>query len=349
MKTKFQLLAIGAAVAMAGLTSPAFAGRDQVKIAGSSTVLPYANIVAEDFGKLGKFKTPIVEGGGSGAGIKQFCAGLGDDKIDIGNSSRKIKPEEVADCEKNGVKDIIEIKFGYDGIVFASDAKGPAFELKTGEVYNALAVQVVKDGKLVDNPNKTLKDVNPGFPDWPIVFYVPGEKHGTRDVFETKVLQAGCKGTGARALLEAANKDAKAGDIDKLCAKMRKDGASVDIDGEYTETLARLASNKQSVGAFGLSFYEGNKDKLRVAKIDGVEPSTATVASGEYPVSRPIFFYVKKAHIGVVPGLKEFMNFFASDKMLGAKGPLAKIGLVPLPDAERKAVEAVAKDETLMK
>ena len=348
MKFKVQLLTIGAVAAGVAFAGPAFAGRDQVKIAGSSTVLPYANIVAEDFGKLGKFKTPVVESGGSGAGIKQFCEGLGDDKIDIADSSRPIKKEELADCAKAGVKDVMEIKFGYDGIVFASDAKGPAFEFAAKDLFEGLAAQVVKDGKLVDNPNKTWKDVNAKFPDWPIMAFVPGEKHGTREVFEQKVLGIGCKSSGARTAIEAANKDAKPGGIDKLCAKMRKDGASVDIDGDYSETLARLASNKQGIGVFGLSFYESNTDKLRVATVEGVKPSAASVADGKYPVSRPLFFYVKKAHIAAVPGLKEYVNFFVSAKMIGAKGPLVKAGLVPLPDAELKAIQAVAKDEAVM-
>ncbi len=349
MHSKILVIAFGAVIAAACATSPAFAGRDQVHVAGSSTVLPFANVVAEQFGKQGKFKSPIVEGGGSGAGIKQFCAGLGDDKIDVANSSRPMKPEEKADCEKAGVKDIVEVKFGYDGIVFASDAKGPAFELTAKDVFSALALQVAKDGKLTDNPNKTLKDVNAAWPEWPIVAYVPGEKHGTREVFEQKVLIAGCKASGARALIEAANKDAKPGDIDKLCAKMRKDGASVDIDGDYSETLARLQSNKQSIGVFGLSFYESNKDKLRVATVEGVAPSVETVAAGKYPVSRPLFFYVKKAHVGVIPGLKEYVNFFVSAKIAGPKGPLVKSGLVGLPAAELTAAEGLAKDLTVMK
>jgi len=349
VKTKVQVLAIGALAAAVCVSSPAFAGRDQVKVAGSSTVLPFATIVAEQFGKQGKFKAPIVEGGGSGAGIKQFCTGLGDDKIDIADSSRSIKTEERADCEKAGVKDIVEVKFGYDGIVFASDAKSPAFEYTTKDLFNALALQVVKDGKLVDNPNKTLKDVNAAWPAWSVMAFVPGEKHGTREVFETKVLQAGCKASGARALIEAANKDAKPADVDKLCSKMRKDGASVDIDGDYSETLARLASNKQSIGVFGLSFYESNTDKLRVGAVEGVKPSVETVAAGKYPVSRPLFFYVKKAHVGVIPGLKEYVNFFVSAKIAGPKGPLVKAGLVPLPAAELTAAEGVAKDLTVMK
>ncbi len=337
--------AMGAALATICVAGPAFAGRDQVKLAGSSTVLPFANIAAEQFGKEGKFKTPIVEGGGTGAGIKQFCAGVGEDKIDIANASRPMKPSEKAECEAAGVKDIAEIKFGYDGIVFASDSKGPAFALTAKDLYNALAAKVVVDGKLVDNPNQSLKSVNASFPDWPVMFFVPGEKHGTREVFETKVMIVGCKASGARAaLLAAAGTDGSSGgDIDKACSKFRKDGASVDIDGDYSETLARLASNKKSIGIFGLSFYESNTDKLRVASVEGVKPSVASVASGQYSVSRPLFFYVKKAHIGIVPGLKEFTEFFVSSKVAGAKGPLVKAGLVPMPAGALSASQNTAK------
>ena len=349
MRTKLVSMSVAVTVAALCASDPAWAGRDQVKVAGSSTVLPFANIVAESFGKLGKFKTPVVEGGGSGAGIKQFCEGLGDDKIDIADSSRPIKPEERADCEKAGVKDIIEVKFGYDGIVFASDAKGPAFAFTPKDLFLAIGAQIAKDGKLTDNPNKTLKDVNASYPEWPIAFFIPGEKHGTREVFEQKVLQAGCKDSGTREAIEKANAGADRGTVDKLCSKVRKDGAAADIDGDYTETLARLASNKQAIGVFGLSFYQSNTDKLRVATVSDITPSVDTVASGKYPVSRPLFFYVKKAHMGVIPGLKEYMAYFVSDKIAGPKGPLVKAGLVPLPAAEAKAVQAMVKSGEVMK
>jgi phosphate transport system substrate-binding protein len=346
-----KLLSCAAVCALSSLVAatPAFAARDQVKVAGSSTVLPYANIVAEEFGKMGKFKAPIVESGGTGAGIKQFCAGLGEDKIDIANASRAIKAEERAECEKNGVKEIIEVKFGYDGIVFATDAKGPDFALTPKDVFLAIGAKVAKDGALVDNASKTLKEVNAAMPDWPVAFFIPGEKHGTREVFEQKLLVAGCKESGARELMEKANADAKKEDIDKMCAKVRKDGAATDIDGDYSETLARLSNNKQAVGVFGLSFYENNTDKLKVATVGGIVPSVETVSKGEYPVSRPLYFYVKKAHIGAIPGLKEFTEFFVSNKMAGPKGPLARYGLVTAPAAELKATEAAVKAGDVMK
>ncbi|MGE0628545.1 MAG: PstS family phosphate ABC transporter substrate-binding protein [Hyphomicrobiaceae bacterium] len=344
MKTK--VVAISAACAVAGsfaFAGSALAARDQLKIAGSSTVLPYANIVAEQFGKsFRKFKTPVVESGGSSAGLKQFCQGVGENTIDIANASRAIRTSEREACAKAGVKDIVEIRFGYDGIVFASDVKGPTFAFQPKDIYLAVAAQVPgKDGKLVANPNKTWKDVNPSFPAWKITMYIPGEKHGTREVFEEKVLAAGCKATGGEAAFLKGGMDKKK--VGKACIQVRKDGASVDIDGDYTETLARLQSNKEGVGVFGLSFYENNTDKLKVATMGGVTPSVDTIATGKYPVSRPLFFYVKKAHIGVIPGLKEYVEFFASAKMIGPNSPLADYGLVPMPKNEHEALLAHVK------
>ena len=348
MSTKF--IACTAAAAVVGTV--AFAGtavaRDQIQIAGSSTVLPYANIVAEQFGKtFSNFKTPIVESGGSSAGLKQFCSGLGEATIDIANSSRKIKKAEIEECAKNGVKEIVEEQFGYDGIVIAVDAKSADWALEPKDVYLALAAEVPKDGKLVPNAAKTWKEVNAKLPDWPIVAYIPGEKHGTREVFEEKVLVAGCKAVGGDKLnlakAEGTDEKEKEKAADKLCAKVRKDGATVDIDGDYNETMARITSNPQGVGVFGLSFYENNTDKLKVATVSGVAPSVETVAAGKYPVSRPLQFYVKKAHIGVVPGLKEYVEFFSSDKMIGPEGPLAEYGLVPSPDAERAKLQEDVK------
>jgi phosphate transport system substrate-binding protein len=333
---------------LALIASPAFAGRDQIHVAGSSTVLPYAQIVAEGFAKANpKFKAPVVESGGSGAGIKQFCQGVGEETIDIANSSRPIKAEEIATCATNGVKDIIEVRFGYDGIVFAVDKSVGDIALVPADLYLALAAQVPgKDGKMVDNPNKTWKQVNDKLPDMPIMAFVPGEKHGTREVFEQKVLAAGCAAVKGDAAMMAAgmSKD----DAAKACVKMRKDGASVDIDGDYTETLARLGTNKTAVGVFGLSFYENNSDKLKVATVSGVVPSVETVASGKYPVSRPLFFYVKKAHVGVVAGIMEYATYFVSDKIAGAEGPLAEAGLVPSPAAELKSVQDGVKAGTVM-
>ena len=328
---KLMLTASAAALALAASAGYA-AARDQVQIAGSSTVLPYAKIVAEQFGEtFTNFKTPVVESGGSGAGIKEFCKGVGEDTIDIANSSRKIKDDELKSCADAGVTDVQEIQIGYDGIVFATDIAGPDWALAPSDIYKALAAQILVDGKLVDNPNTKWSQVNPNLPDWDIAAYIPGSKHGTREVFEEKLMSEGCDKEGLTAAGVA--KD----DLTKTCVAVRKDGKAVDIDGDYTETLARIDSNKTGVGVFGLAFYENNADKLKVATVEGVVPSTETIAKGEYPVSRPLFFYVKKAHLGVVPGLKEYVEFFLDDQMVGPDGPLAEYGLVAAPDAERAA------------
>ncbi|MEO6012636.1 MAG: substrate-binding domain-containing protein [Devosia sp.] len=328
---KTALYASAAVLALVSLTSAAVA-RDQIQVAGSSTVLPYAKIVAEAFGEaFPNFKTPVVESGGSGAGIKQFCEGVGEDKIDIANSSRPIKKEELESCKAAGVADVEEVKIGYDGIVFASDINGPDFAIQPVDIYKALAAKIVVDGKLVDNPYTKWSEVNAAFPAWDIAAYIPGEKHGTREVFETKLLAAGCDKDALAAA--GVGKD----DVAKTCIAIRKDGKAIDIDGDYTETLARIDSNKTGIGVFGLAFYEQNLDKLKVATVGGIVPSTATIADGTYPVSRPLFFYVKKAHIGVIPGLKEYVEFFLSDDMVGPDSPLATYGLVAAPDAERQA------------
>jgi len=337
--------------AAALVASAAFAGvavaRDQIQIAGSSTVLPYAKIVAETFGETyPDFKTPIVESGGTGGGLKEFCKGVGPDTIDIANASRAIKDSEVEACKAAGVTEIQEVKIGYDGIVFATDAGNADLKLEPKDLYLALAAEVVVDGKLVANPYKKWSEVNKDLPDAEIAAYIPGEKHGTREVFEEKVLAAGCEASGAAEVIKAAvaEKDAQ----HAKCVAVRKDGLAVDIDGDYTETLARIAANKSGIGVFGLSFYENNADKLKVATVSGIVPSVETIASGEYPVSRPLFFYVKKAHLGVIPGLKDYVEFFTSDDMIGPDSPLAEYGLVPAPDAEREEVRKAFTDGKVM-
>ena len=324
--------------------------RDQLQIAGSSTVLPYATIVAEAFGEQGTFKTPVVEGGGSGAGRAALCKGVGEDTIDIANSSSKIKQSDIDTCTANGVTEIMEIRIGYDGVVFASDFGGPDFALAAADIYAALGAQVVKDGALIANGAKAWADVNAALPAQEIMALIPGSKHGTREVFNQKVIEAGCKATGAYDLFLAASTgaDDKAKDADaiKACDTLRGDGVVTEIDGDYTETLSRLAANKQAVGVFGLSFYENNTDKLKVASMDGIVPSTATIADGSYPVSRPLFMYVKKQHIGVVPGLQEYLDFFMSDDMVGPEGALVEYGLVS--DPELAATQAAVKAGTLM-
>jgi phosphate transport system substrate-binding protein len=338
----------GAIVAIAAaLAAPAVAqSRDQIQVAGSSTVLPYASIAAEAFGENFDFPTPVIASGGSSAGLQQFCEGVGLDTIDIANSSRPIRDSEVATCAASGVTDIIEVRIGYDGIVFASKSDGPAFTAFTPtQWYQALAAEVVQDGALVPNPARTWAEVDPSLPDAPILAFVPGTKHGTREVFEEKVILQGCEDAGALEAITAI----EGGDEDAAtdaCVSLRTDGASVDIDGDYTETLSRIESDPNGIGVFGLAFYENNTNVLKVATMSGVTPSTETIASGEYPVSRPLFFYLKKAHIGEVPGLKEFAEFFVSDAVAGPSGPLAAYGLVSDPELAATQ-EKLANEEIL--
>ena len=332
-------------LAMLALSATAASARDQLAIAGSSTVLPFATIVAESFGEQGTFKTPVVEGGGSGAGRAALCKGVGEDTIDIANSSSGIKQSDVDTCAENGVTEIMEIRIGYDGVVFASDLAGPDFALSPTAVYSAIGAQVAKDGALMDNTAKTWADADATLPAQDILALIPGTKHGTREVFDISLMEKGCKETGAYdlflAVAEGADDKAKASAALKACHGIRGDGSVVEIDGDYTETLSRLYANKNAVGVFGLSFYENNTDKLKVASVSGVVPSVETIADGAYPVSRPLFMYVKKQHIGVIPGLQEYLDFFVSDDMAGPGGLLVEYGLVPDPKlAETQAAVA---------
>ncbi|MEM6609788.1 MAG: substrate-binding domain-containing protein [Pseudomonadota bacterium] len=312
--------------------------RTNLQIAGSSTVLPYANIVAEAFGAETDFATPVVEGGGSSTGRRMLCDGVGEGTIDIANSSSLIRDSELETCTANGVTPI-EIRFGYDGIVFASDIFGPSFEFEPVHWYIALAAEHFIDGELVENTLSSWAEVaevaqslgiEGELPDQAINAFVPGTNHGTREVFDEKVVLAGCEQGGFfDAMLEAGVDEDTAEDA---CMALRTDGASVDIEGDYTQTLANLDSTPTGVGVFGLSFYENNTDRLQVATMSGIVPTVEAIAEGVYPVSRPLQFYVKAEHIGVIPGLQEYVAFFVSDEIAGAGGPLAEYGLVPDPE-----------------
>ncbi|MEM6479693.1 MAG: substrate-binding domain-containing protein [Pseudomonadota bacterium] len=338
--TKMTASAI-AVVAAAGAAQ----ARDNVQVAGSSTVLPYASIVAELFGDNTDFATPVVESGGSSSGLRRFCEGVGTNTIDVANASRAIRASEVEACAANGVTDIIEVRIGYDGIVFASQLNGPAFNAFTpSDWFNALAPMVMVDGALVENPHTQWADFNADLPAEDILAFIPGTKHGTREVFEEKVIAAGCEATGAfEAMMTGGMSE---DDAEDACLEVRTDGKSVDIDGDYTETLARIDANSNGVGVFGLAFYENNTDKLKVATMSGVSPSTETISTGEYPVSRPLFFYIKAAHLGVIPGLKEYAGFFMADEIAGPAGPLAAYGLVS--DPELAATQAMIEAEETM-
>lgn len=334
-----------AAIVASAFSVNVASARDTVSIKGSSTVLPYANIVAEAFGENFDFPTPVVEGGGSGGGRKALCEGVGEGFIDIANSSSRIKQSDIDACAANGIADIQEVRIGYDGIVFASDVNGAKFAFTPADWFKAIAVDVVVDGKLTPNTAKTWADANPALPAQDILALIPGTKHGTREVFDKKVLVKGCKATGAYDIYFAANGDNKK-KASKACMKVRTDGASIDIDGDYTETLSRLEANRNAIGVFGLSFYGNNTDKLQVATMGGIVPSTESIASGEYPVSRPLYFYVKNNHLDVIPGMQEYIEFFVSDEMAGPDGPLAEYGLVS--DPELAKTQAAVANRTPM-
>ena len=313
-KTTLSVVALTAALA-----APAFAQtRTNIQIAGSSTVLPFASIVAEEFGQaFPEFETPVVSSGGTGGGLRQFCEGVGPNTIDIADASRPIKASEIEACHANGVNDIREIRIGYDGIVFASQLSGPEFALTPELVYRAIGANQPEGTALPTN----WSDIDPSLPNQRIMMAIPASNHGTREVFEQRVIEAGC---------HAVLGDDAEGDT---CLSLRQDNV-VEIAGDYTETLARLNSDADTIGVFGLSFYEQNTDTLRVATMSGVTPSLESVATGEYPVSRPLFFYVKGEHIGVIPGLVEYTEFFLSDAMTGLGGRLEAAGLIPAPAEE---------------
>jgi phosphate transport system substrate-binding protein len=311
--------------AIIALSTTAVFAQDAIHVTGSSTVLPFATIAAESFGENSAFDTPIVEGGGTGAGIAKFCETADPTSVDIANASRKMKSGELSTCHKNGVNKILEVRIGYDGIVFASAANGPEFAFTPSDWFKALAAEVEVNGKLVPNPYTKWSEVDPSLPDQEIMVFIPGTKHGTREVFDQKVITKGCTVFYTDKLFKA--RDGKA----DACTALRQDGRAVEIDGDYTETLQRLAANPTAVGVFGLSFYENNTDKLRVATFQGVTPTRETIAKGEYKVSRPLFIYVKTQHYGTTPGLKEFVQYVVSDDLAGPDGIMVQAGLVADP------------------
>ncbi|WP_092748980.1 substrate-binding domain-containing protein [Acinetobacter boissieri] len=334
MKLSKKYATLALAISGAAFAANVNAARDTIQISGSSTVLPYASIVAEEFGStFPQYKTPVVGSGGTGGGLKQFCQGVGDNTTDIANASRKIKDTEIEGCRKAGVRQIQEIKIGYDGIVFASNASKPAFKLKPHHVFAALAAQLPSNGKLVPNPYTNWSQIDPSLPNEPITLVIPASNHGTREVFQEKMIDAGCE-------TYEYYKNLPKDDRVKACSTFRKDGRVVEISGDYTETLARLKTSPNSVGVFGLGFYDQNKDRLRVATVNGVEPSEKTVLNGSYIVSRPLFFYVKGEHTKVIKGLPQYVEFFLSKKISGKGSKLDKAGLISMSDAERAQILA---------
>lgn len=334
MNVNKRTLSVALASGLAVGFSTAAMARDTLQIAGSSTVLPFASIVAEEFGNsFAQFDTPVVGSGGSGGGLRQFCQGVGETTIDIANSSRAIRSGELENCQANGVNEVLEVRFGYDGIVFASRIDRDAFDLTPAHVFAAAAQQVRVDGELVDNPYTRWSEIDADLPDQEIVLVIPASNHGTREVFEEKVLHPGCESYDIE------------GDA---CDALRGDGRIIEIAGDYTETLARLDAQADAVGVFGLSFYDQNRDRLQVATVDGVTPTLETIGSGEYPVSRPLFFYVKGEHLDVIPGLAEYTEFFLNEMVSGFGSPLEDAGLIPLDDEERAEALAQFQARTLV-
>jgi phosphate transport system substrate-binding protein len=307
-------------------------GRDQIRIVGSSTVFPFSTTVAEQFGKTTSFKTPVVESTGSGGGLKLFCAGVGVDHPDMTNASRRIKASEVKMCAKNGVDDVVEVKVGYDGIVVANSKAAPKLELTRRDLYLALAKDVpAGEGKFKPNPYKTWKDVNPQLPATRIEVLGPPPTSGTRDAFAELALEGGCKTFGWVKALKKKDKRA----YKSACHTVREDGAYIEAGENDNLIVQKLEANADALGVFGFSFLDQNADKIQGSVIDGVAPTFDNIADGEYPVSRPLYFYIKKAHVGVIPGIKEFVAEFTSDKAWGPEGYLSDKGLIPMPEAER--------------
>jgi phosphate transport system substrate-binding protein len=289
--------------------------------------------VAEQFGRTAKFKTPVIESTGTGGGFKLFCAGVGVEHPDVTNASRAIKKSELENCKKNGVTDITEVKIGYDGIVVANSKAAPQAKLTREQIFLALAKNVVKDGKMVANPYQKWSDIEKSLPDIKIEVLGPPPTSGTRDAFVELVMDEGCKTvTGAK----------EAGLTGKACGAIREDGGYVEAGENDVLIVRKLEANKNAFGVFGFSFLDQNADKIQGSLVEGIEPAFENIAKGSYPVSRPLFFYVKKAHVGTIPGMKEFVTEFTSEKAWGMDGYLADKGLIPMPDAERKSFHDAA-------
>ena len=337
MTHKALFLAGLAAVASLALAEPVAAqqARDQIRVVGSSTVYPFTTTVAERFAQGGKFKAPIVESTGTGGGMKLFCGGVGTQHPDMTNASRAMKKGEFEDCQKNGVKEVVEMKVGFDGIAIALKKGSTPINLKREELWLALAAQVPQNGQLVANPYKSWKQINASLPDWKIEVMGPPPTSGTRDAFVELVMDEGCKKFPE--IKAISDKKAQAA----ACSKMREDGAFIEAGENDNLIVQRLASGQTGLmGIFGFSFLEENADKLVGAKVEGVEPTFETIADSSYPVSRPLFVYIKKAHVGVVPGMKEYLAEYISDRAMGKGGYLEKKGLVAMPKAELEKVRS---------
>ena len=327
-----KLIILCAIVFMFSFTSHA---RNQISVVGSSTVYPFSTVVAENFGRDTGMKTPKIESTGSGGGMKLFCAGLGVNHPDITNSSRRIKKSELEKCSKAGIE-VVEIKVGYDGIVIANSKKGGKFNLSKRDIFLALAKDVpegnAEGGKLIPNPNKTWKEVNSNLPDIKIEVLGPPPTSGTRDAFNELAIEGGCKTfPNLKAIKKEDKKKYKA-----ICRAVREDGVYIEAGENDNLIVQKLAENKNALGVFGFSFLAENEDKIQGSNIDGNEPTFENIASKAYPVSRPLYFYIKTAHVDVIPGIREFVEAYTSDDAFGPDGYLSERGLIPMPDEERE-------------
>ncbi|MCX7110179.1 MAG: PstS family phosphate ABC transporter substrate-binding protein [Proteobacteria bacterium] len=347
---KNKILAFGATWAVVALSIPALAeegSRDTINIVGSSTVYPFSSVVAERFGRAGKFKTPKVESTGTGGGIKLFCGGVGVSYPDIVNASRRMKKTEFDMCKKFGVKGIVEVKIGYDGIVLAQTKSAKPLELTRKEIYLALAKRVPDPScsdcdNLVKNPYKMWNEINPALPNAKIEVLGPPPSSGTRDAFVELAMEGGCQ---AFPFIKSW-KEKDEPEYKKICQTVRDDGAYIEAGENDNLIVQKLGANKTALGIFGFSFLDQNPDKVQAAKIDGEEANMENIASNKYPISRPLFFYVKKGHIGLIPGIEAYVAEFTSAKATGSEGYLAEKGLIPLPADELKEVEDDAKKLT---
>ena len=323
--------------------SSAAGARDYITIVGSSTVYPFSTVVAEQFGKSTKFKAPKVESTGTGGGLKLFCDGVGVKFPDIANASRRIKDTEVAQCKKNGVAEIVELKIGYDGIVIANSKQGKPLAIDQRKLWLALAKEVpTADGKLEPNKYSKWSDVDPALPAVKIEVLGPPPTSGTRDAFVELALESGCATFDwIKALKTSDEKRFKS-----VCHTLREDGAFVEAGENDNLIVQKLEQNANAFGIFGYSFLEQNAEKVQAATVAGVAPTFETISAGKYPVSRPLFVYVKKAHVGVIPGISEYLAEFTSARASGSDGYLADKGLIPMPDQEQTQYRGVATNLT---
>lgn len=341
MKKTIMIATVAATAAMSAQF--ASAARDYISVVGSSTVYPFATVVAERFGKSTNYKTPKIESTGSGGGMKLFCQGVGVAHPDITNASRRIKSSEFEMCQENGVKDIVEVLIGYDGIVIGNSSKAEKMKLTRRDLFLALAKQVPNPNgseSLIENPYKTWKEVNSALPAIKIEVLGPPPTSGTRDAFQELALEGGCKSFSWIKAMKKTDKKA----YKKICRTVREDGPYIEAGENDNLIVQKLNANKNALGIFGFSFLDQNIDKIQGSIVDGKEPTFDSIADGSYPVSRPLYFYVKKGHIGTIPGMREYLSEFTSEKAFGEEGYLSEKGMIPLGNVERAKVATDVKE-----